>query len=71
MIRVRNKETMQQKKRSYSDELKSEARMEREIPKKQPRTSPRNRCPVRVYESAANRARLGDPSVADLAAENQ
>ena len=25
MIRVRNKETVQQKKRSYSDELKSEA----------------------------------------------
>lgn len=31
----------------------NEARMEREIQKKQPRTSPRNRCPVRVHESAA------------------
>ena len=70
---------MQQKKRSYSDELKSEAvKMVNEQGLSQEEAGRRLSIPkgtmanwIAASKSAANRARPGDPSVADLAAENR
>ncbi|TVQ41584.1 MAG: hypothetical protein EA384_00110 [Spirochaetaceae bacterium] len=79
MIGVRNNETMQHKKRSYSDELKSEAvKVVNEQGLSQEEAGRRLSIPkgtmtnwIAASKSAANRARPGDLSVADLAAENR
>jgi transposase len=78
-IRMRNKESMQQKKRSYSDELKSEAvKMVNEQGLSQQEAGRRLSIPkgtiaswIAAAKSGTGRSRPGDPSVAELAAENQ
>jgi transposase-like protein len=76
---MRNKESMQHKKRSYSDELKSEAvKMVNEQGLSQEETGRRLSIPsgtianwMAASKSGTRRSRPGDPSVAELAAENQ
>jgi len=70
---------MQQKKRLYSDELKSEAvKMVNEQGLSQEETGRRLSIPsgtianwVAASKSGSGRSRPGDPSVADLTAENR
>jgi transposase len=79
MIRMRNKESTQQKKQSYSDELKSEAvKMVNEQGLSQDEVGRRLSIAkgtianwVAAVKSGIGRSRPGDPSVAELAAENQ
>gem|GEM_PF-77897 len=75
---MRNKESMQQKKRSYSDELKSKAvKMVNEQGLSQEEAGRRLSIPkgtianwVAASKLGTGRSRPGDPSVAPLAAEN-
>ena len=76
---MRNKESMQQKKRSYSEELKSEAvKMVHEQGLSQDEAGRRLSIPkgtiaswVAASKSPKGRSLPGDPSVAELAAENR